>query len=200
MISTLTYVDTYALESIRDFFYQDSPLFRAFILAMSDIEWIAMAIFLVVLWLVGTHRKDNTYKVQSLNIFYIIVGGFILYVILNQFLPTRVRPEMVTHLPPLVNHLPDNSFPSGHAIFAAASALGVHMILRNTTATLSIILLGILMNLTRIIAGVHFPGDILVGYIVGILGGYITYQFLDLSFFRKWLNPILLKIASYIKL
>jgi len=126
MIDVLTYVDTTALESIRGFFYNDSDIFRYFILIVADIEWILMALFLVGLWLYGTKLHDNAHKITSLNIFYMIAGGFALYVILNQFLPTRIRPEMVSHIPPLVSHLPDNSFPSGHAIFAASSWLGVH--------------------------------------------------------------------------
>lgn len=169
MLENLIYADNYALQSIREAFYSDADWFRWFVLIIADVQWIATAILLVALWLYGVKKKDNTYKIQSLNTFYVIVGGFALYVILNQFLPTRVRPEVVSSLPPLVNHLPDNSFPSGHAIFAAASFLGVHYCIKNRALTLAMLLLGIIMNFARIVSGVHFPGDIVVGYIVGLL-------------------------------
>ena len=127
MLETLISLDILALESIRTAFHVDSDWFHTLIFILADSEWIFIAVFLVILWLIGTKKNDTSYKVQSLNIFYMIVGGFILYIILNQFLPVRPRPETVSHIPPLLHHLPDNSFPSGHAIFAAASWLGVRI-------------------------------------------------------------------------
>jgi len=68
-------------------------------------------------------------------IFYSIVFCFGIYVILNQFLPIRPRPELFSKFPPLIDHLPDNSFPSGHAIFMACSCFAFALFLKNKTIT-----------------------------------------------------------------
>lgn len=85
-----------------------------------------MMVILVGLWLYGTYKKDHQPKIQALMMLYSIGLAFAIYVILNLGLPFRPRPETVSVIRPLVDHLPDNSFPSGHAIFAGASALAAY--------------------------------------------------------------------------
>lgn len=199
MLDTLIQLDIQLLNSIREFFYIEAEWFRYVILILADIQWILVAGFLVIYWLIGTWKQDNTYKITSLNIFYLIVGGFILYILLNQFLPIRERPELASILPPLVDHLPDNSFPSGHAIFAGASSMAAIRYMSSRWAEI-VIVLGAIMCLCRVIAGVHFPGDILVGYIFGIAGASLMYPELRSKLFTQYLNPFFLKLASYIKL
>lgn len=169
MIEALIQADNFALLNIREFFFTDTPWLIGIISILADIEWIYMAFLLVGWWLIGTKKNDISYKITALNMFYIIAGTFIIYMFLNQFLPIRPRPEIVVDIPPLLKQLPNNSFPSGHAIFAAASWLAVHYSIRIRSLTLTTLLLGIIMNIARVISGVHYPGDIVVGYIVGVI-------------------------------
>ena len=64
----------------------------------------------------------------------------------------------------------DFSFPSGHATFFMA--LGVAIFLSHKKAGYYFIFFALIIGLARIIAGVHFPIDILGGF---ILGGIIAY-------------------------
>ncbi|MEK7106302.1 MAG: phosphatase PAP2 family protein, partial [Patescibacteria group bacterium] len=64
------------------------------------------------------------------------------------------------------------AFPSGHATFFSAMAFTIFF--RNKKAGYVFILFALLIGLTRIIAGVHFPIDILGGF---ILGSAIAYFF-----------------------
>ncbi len=59
----------------------------------------------------------------------------------------------------------DYSFPSGHATFFMA--LGVAIYLSHKKAGYIFILLALLIGLARISSGVHFPVDILGGFILG---------------------------------
>ena len=61
----------------------------------------------------------------------------------------------------------DFSFPSGHATFFMA--LGVAIYLSHKKAGYVFIILAILIGLSRIVAGVHFPSDILAVFCLGII-------------------------------
>lgn len=69
------------------------------------------------LWLYGVSHKDDGPKHVALDLFWHVLASFALYWVINQTLPMRPRPESISSIPPLISHLPDNSFPSGHALF-----------------------------------------------------------------------------------
>jgi len=71
----------------------------------------------------------------------------------------------------LFEHGGNDSMPSGHATFF--SALSVAVFFYHRILGLLYILGAILIGLSRIVAGVHWPLDILAGY---ILGGCIAYS------------------------
>jgi undecaprenyl-diphosphatase len=59
------------------------------------------------------------------------------------------------------------SFPSGHATFFMALAFAIFLI--HKKHGFYFILIAFLIGLARIVAGVHFPIDILAGFVLGIL-------------------------------
>lgn len=67
-------------------------------------------------------------------------------------------------------------FPSSHAANSWSMAFFAIFLARRKM--LSFLLLGwaILMSYTRIYLGVHYPGDLLVGILIGLVGAYICYQ------------------------
>lgn len=68
------------------------------------------------------------------------------------------------------------AFPSGHATFFSALAAAVYMYHKGLGVALGITAL--LIGITRIIAGVHFPIDILGGFILGPLIAVLSYRIL----------------------
>ena len=62
------------------------------------------------------------------------------------------------------------SFPSGHATLFMA--LGVMMALYHKHFGYVFIIFAILISLARVVSGIHFPIDILVGWLIG---GFISY-------------------------
>jgi len=200
MLETLIDIDIAGLNLIREILYFEHPVWFWLIKILSDLEVLFIAVFLIAYWLIGTRKKDDAFKKRALEVFYFVAGVFVIYVILNQFLPVRPRPETVSQLPPIIEHLPNNSFPSGHAIFAAASFLAIHYFVRSKTLTLVVFTLGVLMCFARVVSGIHYPGDMVAGYTIGIAGFYLMYPTRNSSLFHKYLLPIPVTCASYLKL
>jgi len=71
-----------------------------------------------------------------------------------------------------------NGFYSAHASNTMAIAIFLIFLMKNKYKTLTIVLFlwALFMGYTRIYLGVHYPGDIMAGFIMGGLIGYGTYR------------------------
>jgi len=76
---------------------------------------------------------------------------------------------------PLFSPNQEYSFPSNHA--ATFSALGLSIYFYKKNIGILLLIFALLIGLARIIAGVHFPVDILGGFILGILVSFICRSF-----------------------
>jgi len=68
-----------------------------------------------------------------------------------------------------------NSFLSGHATLFAALAIAIY--LHHKKVGFIFIFFAIVIGIARVIAGVHFPIDVLVGWLLGGLVSWITYRY-----------------------
>lgn len=104
-------------------------------------------------------------------------GGMLIAVGLNQFLVGAfAEPRPYTVLPHtlvLVSRSADYSFPSDHSVMAGAVAAGV--LLANWRLGLLTAGLAVLMGLTRVYVGAHFPLDVVVGLLVGAALAVVSY-------------------------
>lgn len=83
------------------------------------------------------------------------------------------RPFMISqNIHVLMNNETESSFPSGHAIFFFALATGVYFY--NKKAGYAYFALAGLIGFARIFVSVHWPLDILVGAVSGIVIAYIV--------------------------
>lgn len=81
-----------------------------------------------------------------------------------------------------------NSFPSGHSIVAAAAITSMVAVLNpNRVIEILAACLVVIISFTRIYVGVHFPGDVLLGSLIGVIGavGFIRPIYLPLE---RWTN------------
>lgn len=103
-----------------------------------------------------------------------VVAAAITGTIFNTFLKAlfdRTRPDFVTHLTDVVTA----SFPSGHAALSAVVYLTLGALLAGTHRSFVLrvyfigvaVLLVILIGLSRIYLGVHYPTDVLAGWCFG---------------------------------
>ena len=91
------------------------------------------------------------------------------------------RPRPFIALPDVHQLLANGSwsFPSGHAAFFFALSTAVY--LYNKRWGIGFFVATILMTVSRVIAGVHYPSDILGGALIGALVAYATF-----SIARMW--------------
>ncbi len=82
----------------------------------------------------------------------------------------RPRPFEALHFQPLI---PESSwsFPSGHATFFFAFAMAIYMY--NKKWGIWFFSAALVISVARVIAGVHYPSDILGGAIVGVIVAYV---------------------------
>lgn len=91
----------------------------------------------------------------------------------------RVRPYIALGLEPIWGRPTDGSFPSGHAAGAFAIAAFVTVWLRRRTSVAAHRTVGILWTLafgvalSRVFLAVHYPTDVVVGAVLGIVVGTV---------------------------
>ncbi len=201
MLNYLISLDIVTLNYIRSSIDPSNYMLVKLIKIFSDFWVIFVAISLVFLWLTWVYKKDDTFKVTALNIFYTIIFCFILYMILNLWLPIRPRPETVSSIRPLVDHLPDNSFPSGHGIFAWAAVLAFFTFINKKIYWVLLLILSIIMLYCRVLSWVHYPWDVLVWFLLWLIFSGIYIRFLSQkSFVNDVLMAYPIKLLKVIKL
>ena len=101
-----------------------------------------------------------------------IAIGFVCTNLILKDLVARPRPWLeVAGLTHLVTENDPNSFPSGHTCAAFAFALGVRWAAPRRWIGRTALVMAVLMGLSRLYVGVHYPSDVLAGALVGALAG-----------------------------
>ena len=130
--------------------------------------------------------EDNVIKYVNTEddfIFKIKQGDEHLVQILKDVI-ARPRPFVVDpSITPLVAESPTSSMPSGHASSAFAFAIVIAYYFPKSKPYM--ITFAIIMAVSRLYAFVHFPTDVILGSIIGILSAYITIYFVDKYLCKK---------------
>jgi undecaprenyl-diphosphatase len=86
----------------------------------------------------------------------------------------RARPSH-SHVGAALVEVPDRfSFPSGHAASAMSVALGFAHAFPDFAAPL--VMLAVLVGLSRVVVGVHYPSDVIAGQLIAVVTGLAIVQ------------------------
>ena len=167
-MEALQKIDVNTLLWIQDHlrFEQITPAMK-FITTLGNagIVWIVIT---AILLLIPRYRRAGFASLIALALGFLITNVFLKNTI------ARVRPyDTINGLNLLVARATDWSFPSGHACSSFASASSIAMLEYKKEGTVALIL-ATLIAFSRLYVGIHYPSDVLVGIVIGILCARIS--------------------------
>jgi undecaprenyl-diphosphatase len=160
--------------------------------------WFWIPLYGVLLWL--------TIRVYGKDTWIVLAGIAFTILFTDQFTSSFMKPFFgrlrPSHEPALheLLHMVRNlkgeiytgglyGFASGHAANTFGTATFFVLLFRSTRPWIYLLFLwAFLMTYTRIYMGVHYPGDILVGTMIGLLGGWLGFRFCQWSIDRRKTN------------
>lgn len=142
-----------------------NPLFVFFAIYGREYVWIPLVLILFIF------SKTRKFSLD-------LVATFIIAIILGEifkFLVAQYRPFDYIHSNLLISEKNDFSYPSGHALIVSTGSV---TLLKGNIKFLSIIMLmeAIIVSYARIYVGVHWPIDVISGW---LLGSWISLFYLN---------------------
>jgi len=139
-------------------------------------------IFIVLeIYLYFIVKKKN----EAIFAFYSVVVSLGLNFIISLFY-FHNRPFMDNLGVMLIQHTPENSFPSDHTTFLFA--ISFSLIFSKIKYSYILLFFALLGGMARVYVGVHYPFDIVGGIFSGLFGAIIIYLFRDrLLFLNKFI-------------
>jgi len=142
--------------------------------------WIPLFIAFFLLILLKYKKREGYYRA-------LVLLGLIAFTLIATHLTKvafeRIRPNNDTEINTLIRILksPEGfSFFSGHAATSFAITTLVVLFLRGKIKGVYLLYIWpLLFSLSRIYVGVHYPGDIIIGALVGTLTAYFFYYFFN---------------------
>jgi undecaprenyl-diphosphatase len=180
--------NNYIIEKIV-YIFVDAPIFF-------------LPIFLLTTWIYYSisNKEEIKQKENLLFIFYWVIIAISASLIIQQLIHID-RPETVVEATwkLLLKHIPDASFPSDHATVSFAFLAWLYLWKYKKIFYIFLVFV-LLMNLSRVVAWVHWPFDILAWFLVWIIWSIISFKILKNSKLVKKLNKYIIKILNIIKL
>ena len=127
--------------------------------------WILLAVVLLIM--------KKTRKAGVAAAIALVIGALITNVCLKNMV-ARVRPyDTYSALIPIVTKPIDWSFPSGHTCASFASAF-VYFRLLPKKYGIPALVLACMIAFSRLYLGVHYPTDVLAGFLIGLLASVLA--------------------------
>ena len=169
-------------------------LFFDFIMYWSSNKYIWIALYVFLLFLLYKNHKNRTIIIFLLAISLITISDQITSGLIKN-LVKRPRPSHEATLADsihLVNDYRggDYGFPSSHASNSFSIAVFIFLLLNKSYPWIKYVLFpyAILVSYSRIYLGVHYPGDVFFGMIIGALLGYLSFSFWKYIYEKNFLK------------
>lgn len=136
-----------------------------FISNLGNAGWFWLVLLIVLLFF-SKYRRIGLTGLVSVCI------GFIITNLILKNLAARIRPYEVVEGLRFIGIMPtDYSFPSGHSTCSMAASVVLFLKLPRKFG-IPALLLGILICLSRLYVGVHYPTDVLAGMLIGTVSAF----------------------------
>lgn len=154
-----------------------NDLFGAF--TWLGVGWVQVLLALVVWWLAKRYA-DRMWAVLYRSAFVPLLVAWLASGVLVQVLKRVWERPRPSNLPGALvaadERIFSKSFPSGHSCTTAAMAMVLTVVFwrRSPGVVLSAWVVTLLVMLSRVYRGVHYPSDVLAGALVGAMCGYLA--------------------------
>lgn len=142
-----------------------------------------LIIFLVIVFLYFLFKEKDwrrRFYFSALAIISVLLSRGIITDLIRYFY-NKPRPFAVLDINSLIEHSATASFPSGHMTFFIPIVLTAWLMNRKAGIWLSVG--AVLIGISRIAVGIHWPSDILGGILIGAVSFFTTYYLLRLKGF-----------------
>ena len=152
---------------------KNKPFLLSLLRAFNRFMTVVMPIVYLTL-LVTTYFQEGFGK-QVLIYVFISATGFVILSLLRKKI-NAPRPYEEWDIKPLLDRdSPGQSMPSRHVF--SASIISMACLHASLSVGVILLILSVFLGLVRVLGGVHYPKDVLVGYICGLVWGVIFFLF-----------------------
>ena len=152
---------------------ENRPIFLSLLRTFNRFMVVVMPI--VYLTLLTTIYFREGFGKQVLMYVFIPASGFVILSFLRKKI-NAPRPYEVWEIIPLLDRdSPGQSMPSRHVF--SATIISMACLHASLTMGMICLTLSALLGLVRVLGGVHFPKDVIVGYICALVWGVIFFLF-----------------------
>lgn len=128
----------------------------SFCVVLSFVGYVGLLLYLVI-----SKQYINLFKTILIPLSTIIIVEVIRHIW------PRTRPFASYGYEPLISHDPQKSFPSKHSTSALIIALSIYRVF--PLLGILYVVNALIVGLTRIFSGIHYPSDVCGGYILSLL-------------------------------
>ena len=152
---------------------ENKPIFLRLLRAFN--RFITVVMPMIYLTLLATTYFQQGLGKQVLMYVFVPASGFVILSLLRKKV-NAPRPYEVWEIVPLLNRdSPGQSMPSRHVF--SATIISMACLHASLSVGVILLVLSALLGLVRISGGVHYPKDVVVGYICGLVWGVIFFLF-----------------------
>lgn len=188
MIDYLNDIDTEALLAINGWHgtFQDALWW------MVSAKWASALLLVALIWILLHQNRRHALLVLAMLVLAFALADQISSGLIKH-LVERLRPTREPSLNNMIHIVNDYrggmfGFVSSHAANSFAASTLIALIMRHRLVTFSLFTWALLQCYSRVYLGVHYPGDILGGIVVGVLVGWLVWRLMR-WILRRWHFP-----------
>ena len=152
---------------------ENKPFLLSLLRAFNRFMTVVMPIVYLTL-LATTYLQEGLAKQVGIYLF-IPASGFVILSLFRKKI-NAPRPYEVWEIIPLLDRdSPGQSMPSRHVF--SATIISMACLHASLSVGVILLVLSALLGLVRVLGGVHYPKDVVVGYICGLVWGVIFFLF-----------------------
>ena len=152
---------------------ENKPFLLSLLRAFNRFMTVVMPI--VYLTLLATTYLQEGLGEQALIYVFVPASGFVILSLLRKKINAPRPYEKWTIKPLLDRDSPGQSMPSRHVF--SATIISMACLHASLSVGVILLVLSALLGLVRVLGGVHFPKDVVAGYICGLVWGVIFFLF-----------------------